>query len=85
MLTIAVSCESVVKEAKKFITLCYKTQEELDEKSKKKLFRLAEYAKSFVPCFTAAGFFDVNKFTFFGGIGTIATYFIIVVQFNNNQ
>jgi gustatory receptor len=86
-LTIAIPIDSTVKEAKRFIDLCYKLQEKFIQESKEieVLTRLVDHSKNFIPEFSAAGFFNINKSIIFSLVGNVATYFIITIQLNETQ
>ncbi|KAJ3648108.1 hypothetical protein Zmor_019942 [Zophobas morio] len=79
--------DSATKEAKKFIDLCYKIQAQLNENSKEgeALTKLINCSHNFQRSFHAAGFFFINKGIIFSLVGNVATYYIIMIQLNENQ
>jgi gustatory receptor len=86
-LTIIIPIDSTVKEAKRFVDLCYKLQEKCMQESKEieVLTKLVDHSKNFTPEFSAAGFFNINKSIIFSLVGNVATYFIITIQLNESQ
>jgi gustatory receptor len=87
VLTIVIPIDSTLKEAKKFVDLCYKLQEQFIQESKEieVLSRLVDHSKNFKREFSAAGFFDINKSIIFSLVGNVATYLIITIQLNQSQ
>jgi hypothetical protein len=87
VLTIIMPIDSTVKEAKRFVDLCYKLQEEFIAESKEieALIRLVDHSNNFTREFNADGFFNINKSIIFSLIGNVATYFIITIQLNESQ
>lgn len=47
------------------------------------LIKLALLARDLKPEFTAAGFFVINRITFFTVLSVATTYFIVILQFTN--
>lgn len=69
------------------MNICYDLEEHfpsssVERKEALKLVRLARYKG---PCFSAAGFFNVDRKTLFGFLNVTTTYFIIIIQFNQSQ
>ncbi|KAJ3648136.1 hypothetical protein Zmor_019959 [Zophobas morio] len=78
---------SATQEGKRFVDLCYKLQEEAPEGSceGKSLLKWANISQRYVPDFSAAGFFDIDKSLIFAFAGNVATYFIITIQLNESE
>jgi hypothetical protein len=87
VLTIIIPIDSAVKEAKRFVDLCYKLQEEFIQESKEieVLTRLVDHSNNFMRKFSAAGYFKINKGIILSLVGNVATYFIITIQLNESQ
>lgn len=77
-------CDYATKEAENFVKMCFKMQEKFQEGTldREEIFKLGLYAQHFLPVFNAVGFFSLDKTAISAFIGTVATYFIVVVQFN---
>lgn len=80
-------CDETVKEAEQFVILCYSLQEKFDRDSSKnkQLMIAGEQCRNFIRHFYAAGFVRVDKRAIFGLLGTVTTYFIVIVQFNASE
>lgn len=76
--------DSSVQEAKTFVDICYKMQEQLNPDSKEidTFKKLTSYAQHFTRNFSAAGFFYIRKRIIFSIIEHAATYLIVAIQFN---
>ncbi|EFA07613.1 gustatory receptor 116 [Tribolium castaneum] len=76
--------DSTTEESKKFIDLCFKTQEYFIEDCHKidTLTRLTNFSKHYFREFRPAGFFSIRKAIIFCFIGNVATYVILTFQFN---
>ena len=73
-----------MQEGRRFVDLFGKLQEEVSEGSceSKSLLKWATITQQYVPDFSAAGFFSINKTLIFTIVGNVATYFIITIQLN---
>lgn len=80
-------CDRTVKEAERFVILCYSLQEkfESDISKSKQLMVAGEQSRNFIRHFYAAGFIRLDKRALFGLLGTVTTYFIVIVQFNASE
>jgi gustatory receptor len=80
------ACDAARSESYKTVFLCYKLREKFPDKSEeqKELLQLAQIVEVNKANFSAADFFDVNRNTLFGIFGTITTYLIVTIQFNEN-
>ncbi|KAJ3651182.1 hypothetical protein Zmor_017235 [Zophobas morio] len=87
LLTIVLPIHATTQEAKRFVSLLYKLQEEFPEGSTeaKSLVKWTNISQQYVPDFSAAGFFSINKTLVFTVAGTVATYFIITIQLNESE
>lgn len=81
------ACDSVTQESQKILSTCYTYQYYFPAYSegKEALFNLINEAVHDKPVFSAARFFDLNRSSMFTLYGSIATYFIIIIQFNQNM
>lgn len=72
------------REGQKFSGICYKLEEQypIATVERKELLKFASLSRNKVPRFTAAGFFEIDRTTHFGFLTVAATYFIILIQFN---
>ncbi|EFA05780.1 gustatory receptor [Tribolium castaneum] len=78
-------CDSVLEEVKTTILLAYKIRQYAVSKEKKEIYEFINVVLNNSPQFTAAGFFSINKTTIFHMMGTVTTFFIIIIQFNTNM
>ncbi|KAJ3648107.1 hypothetical protein Zmor_019941 [Zophobas morio] len=87
VLMVILPIDEATQEAKKFMDLCYKLQEQFPHESKEldALSKLTVCCKNFQREFTAAGFFNINKRILFALGGNVATYYIITIQLNESQ
>ncbi|EFA07610.1 gustatory receptor 113 [Tribolium castaneum] len=87
LLQMVISMDSTVEEAKTFVDRCYKMQEQftLNFRNSDELIKFISIAKHNVRTFSAGGFFDIRKNLIFSLIANVAMYFVISVQFNQNQ
>ncbi|KAJ3651178.1 hypothetical protein Zmor_017234 [Zophobas morio] len=87
LLIIIIPIHSTTQEGKRFVDLCAKLQEEVSEGSceAKSLSKWATISQQYVPDFSAAGFFSINKTLIFTVVGNVATYFIITIQLNESE
>jgi hypothetical protein len=78
------ACDTASLISKRTPLLCYKLQDlyKNDSLERKELIIFANEANVDVVKFTAADFFEINRGTFFGMMSAVATYFIIIIQFN---
>ncbi|KAJ8918008.1 hypothetical protein NQ315_011461 [Exocentrus adspersus] len=78
-------CDSVVREAEKLLTNCYKLEQTLPLLSKEleELESLKKLIKNKTPKLTAAGFFEIRRSTLLSLLSTTTTYFIVALQFNS--
>ena len=76
-----------MQEGRRFVDLFGKLQEEVAEGSceAKSLSKWATISQQYVPDFSAAGFFSINKTLIFTVVGNVATYFIITIQLNESE
>nr|XP_015837081.1 PREDICTED: uncharacterized protein LOC107398224 [Tribolium castaneum] len=85
LFAIILPIDSTVRESKKFMHLCFKTQEYYfteDAQKAEELARLTRISKHYLREFSLAGFCNVSKSIIFCFIGNVATYVIITLQFN---
>lgn len=77
-------CQKIRNEGKTTVNLCYLLQEQVATKSEEReeLMKLANIAEARLPTFTAAGYFEINKSVLMNIFGTVATYIIVLIQFN---
>ncbi|XP_044261368.1 gustatory receptor 68a-like [Tribolium madens] len=78
-------CDSVLEEVKTTILLSYKIRQYAVLKERKEISEFINVVLHNSPQFTAAGFFSINKTTVFHMMGTVTTFFIIIIQFNTNM
>jgi gustatory receptor len=83
---VMIACDSATMASETTVGLCYKLQERFATNSeiRTELFKLAQQVNNNVVKITAANFFQINKATLFGTLGTTTTYFIIILQFNQS-
>ena len=66
--------------------LCYQLQQECsDDSYEESLKKWTSISQRYMPEFSAAGFFNINKTLLFTIVGNVATYFIIAVQLNESE
>lgn len=80
-----VCCGGVNDEAYKTATICYQLVSELPDNSPeaRKLLILAQHASQRCPQITAANVFTVNASALFTLLGSLTSYVIVLIQFNN--
>lgn len=85
ILYISLSCDFATKEGRKLITLCYDLEENFPMRSpiRKELLELADEAVYFTPRFVSVGLFTIDRSLLLSMVTTIATYLIVIIQFNN--
>lgn len=81
VIVLILSCNGVITEANR---ICYNVPENLGFNERMELFNLLILVRAKKPCYTAAGFFTLNKSTLFALLSTTTTYFIILVQFHQS-
>lgn len=77
--------DSTLQESSKFINSCFKIQQKyLLEDSQKvdDIAKLTNISKGYLREFNLAGFYPINKTIIFSFTGNVATYVIIIFQFN---
>lgn len=85
---IATSCEKATKEANLTACICYRILSKLPSSSKKlkpirkDVLLLAHQTSNLVPYFNAWGFFKINHTMISKILGSVATYIIVLIQFN---
>lgn len=84
-MALIISCDYAANEANNVIKVCYKVQENLNSARKEEVFNFLALIDANKPCYTAAGYFELDRSILFTFLSTATTYFIIVVQFNNNK
>ncbi|KAJ3647935.1 hypothetical protein Zmor_019780 [Zophobas morio] len=79
--------DSTVKEAKKFARICCKLQDNFNRGSKeaKILVKLSLLSDDFLPTFSAAGFFKIDKNVILGLMANVATYIIVALQLDTGE
>ncbi|XP_044264791.1 uncharacterized protein LOC123011435 [Tribolium madens] len=85
LFAIILPIDATMQESKKFIQLCFRTQEYYfiqNAQKAKELSRLTRISKHYVREFSLAGFCNISKSIIFCFIGNVATYVIITLQFN---
>lgn len=78
-------CDLVLEEVKTTVLLAYKIRQFAISKERKEISEFINCVFDNYPQFTAAGFFSINKTTIFHMMGTVTTFFIIIIQFNTNS
>lgn len=65
------------------IGICYDMQERLPSNSEERqeLLHFIALANNELVCFSSAGFFSLNRSTVLGILSVTATYYIIIIQF----
>lgn len=78
-------CDNANREAHRTATICYQLLTELPESSPEieKLLYLAQHAAHRCPQITAANVFVVNINALFGIMGSLTSYVIVLISFNN--
>lgn len=78
-----ISCGGVNDEAHRTATICYQLLSELPENSPevKKIFIFAQHASQRCPQITAGNVFTVNASALFTLLGSLASYVIVLIQF----
>ncbi|KAJ3652564.1 hypothetical protein Zmor_018517 [Zophobas morio] len=78
-------CDLVLDEAKTTTLLAYKLRQYALLVEKQEISDFITLMSDNFPQFTAAGFFSVNKTTILNIMGTVTTFFIIIIQFNTSR
>ncbi|KAG5893731.1 hypothetical protein JTB14_022339 [Gonioctena quinquepunctata] len=81
-ITIILSCDSVEKCGSKLLTNCFILQTKTDRCFQEELIALSYLMEDLSPKFSASGFFTVNQGLLSAFFTTIASYLVIVLQFN---
>lgn len=83
---VIICCDITTREAGKLIDICYTIEEDFPSSSaeRKEVLKLVRLGRYKNPCFSAAGFFNIDRKTFFGFLNVTTTYFIIIIQFNQS-
>uniref|UniRef100_A0A6P7FWK4 Gustatory receptor 28b isoform X2 n=1 Tax=Diabrotica virgifera virgifera TaxID=50390 RepID=A0A6P7FWK4_DIAVI len=79
-------CDKIEKNTQEFVVTCHLLQENMQQSSvRDELVYLANYAEKISPKCSAAGFFNVNRFTIGTLFSTVTTYLIVCIQFNMSE
>ncbi|XP_068901881.1 uncharacterized protein [Tenebrio molitor] len=84
--TVIFSCDLVLKEAEEMLLKSYKLRrktEHLSANDRKELKRFSNAIVQNFPKFSAQRFFDIDRSTILSILGTVITFFIIMVQFQD--
>lgn len=86
-MTTVLIIDTATQEAQTFLDTCYKIQDQFKTESREihLMTKLISYSKRFFREFNARGYFKINKGVIFSLVGNVATYFIIAMQFNEQQ
>lgn len=76
-----ISCDKVTAEAKRIVNVCNEVETNMDYSAKDEVVKLLMIVKAKEPCYTAAGYFILNRSTLFALLNVVTTYFIILLQF----
>ncbi|KAL1509700.1 hypothetical protein ABEB36_004401 [Hypothenemus hampei] len=76
-------CDNVVAESERIITICYKIQlkHSIFSVSYRSINNLLYVVTKKKVKFTAMDYYEIQRSTMFGVIGTTATYFVVLIQF----
>lgn len=86
-IVIIIACDMTSREAQNFTDICYRLEEDcpISSVERKELLKFERLARAKTPRFSAAGFFDIDRTTHFAFLSVTATYFIILIQFNQAE
>lgn len=86
VITIINGCSRIETKYSEILVYCSHLQIKIREKLlRKELQSVENYIRNSPPVFTAAGFFRLNQGLFSTFCSVIVTYFIIILQFNNEN
>ncbi|CAH1380501.1 unnamed protein product, partial [Tenebrio molitor] len=77
-------CDSVLYETEHILTVTYKLEKYLPDENKEQLHAFINTLTDNFPQFSAARFFVIDKSTILKIFNAVLTFFIIIIQFENN-
>jgi gustatory receptor len=83
--TMIVTCDSIVMEAESILCMSFKLQRCSDGglRRKQKFYLSSRVVLENFPKFSAARFFNISRTTILSILGSVTTYFIIMIQFHS--
>lgn len=76
------SCDRVMEESGNIIKVCLEIQDDLNSVEREEVYKLLALVKAKPSCYTAGGYFILNRSCLFALLSAVTTYFIILVQFH---